>query len=41
MRRRGMRSIDQIYIDGQLVTADGQELLDLYNHIAEMHQCED
>ena len=36
-----MRSIDQIYIDGQFATAHEQELLDLYNPIAEMHQSED
>ena len=35
-----MRSIDQIYIDGQLVTAHGQELLDHDGPIAEMHQSE-
>jgi hypothetical protein len=33
MRRPGMRSIDQIYIDGQFVTAHG-ELLDLCTPIA-------
>jgi aldehyde dehydrogenase (NAD+) len=30
-----MRSIDQIYIDGQFMTAHGQELFDLYNPATE------
>jgi hypothetical protein len=35
MRRRGMRSIDQIYIDGQFVTAHGQELFAPYSRATE------
>ncbi|MEA2668985.1 MAG: aldehyde dehydrogenase [Chloroflexota bacterium] len=30
-----MRSIDQIYIDGQFVLPNGQELFDLYNPATE------
>src|SRR6201995_4622862 len=34
-RRRDMRSIDKVYIDGQFVTPHGEELFDLFNPATE------
>src|SRR5208337_2215069 len=34
-RRRAMRTIDKVYIDGQFVTPHGEELFDLFNPATE------